>query len=148
MTKAFPDLKATTPNTWGVGDFVIAEGSASRAPTRAAFIGIQPTKKSINLHGLDIIQFKDGKVVKGTTLRQRRRDDDAARPHAAARRREAGEARGCAREAGDARGCAREAGDARGCAREAGDAGGCAREAGDAARLRPRRSSRAQLSLR
>ncbi len=64
MTTAFPDVKATTQNAWGVGDFVIAEGTLS-GTHKAAFFGIQPTKKQINLHGLDIIQFKDGKIVSG-----------------------------------------------------------------------------------
>ncbi|HSO30887.1 MAG TPA: nuclear transport factor 2 family protein [Labilithrix sp.] len=64
MTTAFPDIKATTQNAWGVGDFVIAEGTLS-GTHKAAFFGIQPTKKQINLHGLDIIQFKDGKIVSG-----------------------------------------------------------------------------------
>ena len=64
MTTAFPDVKATTANAWGVGDFVIAEGTLS-GTHKAAFFGIQPTKKQINLHGLDIIQFKDGKVISG-----------------------------------------------------------------------------------
>ena len=64
MTTAFPDVKATTTNAWGVGDFVIAEGTLS-GTHKAAFFGIQPTKKQINLHGLDIIQFKDGKVISG-----------------------------------------------------------------------------------
>ena len=67
MIKAFPDVKATTANVWGVGDFVIAEGSMT-GTHKGAFFGIQPTKKQINLHGLDIIQFnKDGKVVSGTS---------------------------------------------------------------------------------
>jgi steroid delta-isomerase-like uncharacterized protein len=64
MTTAFPDVKATTQNAWGVGDFVVAEGTIT-GTHKAAFFGIQPTKKQINLHGLDIIQFKDGKIVSG-----------------------------------------------------------------------------------
>ena len=64
MTTAFPDVKATTQNAWGAGDFVIAEGTLS-GTHKAAFFGIQPTKKQINLHGLDVIQFKDGKIVSG-----------------------------------------------------------------------------------
>lgn len=64
MTKAFPDVKVDNTNVWGIGDFVIAEGTMS-GTHKGAFMGIQPTKKSINLHGIDIVQFKDGKVVKG-----------------------------------------------------------------------------------
>jgi steroid delta-isomerase-like uncharacterized protein len=66
MTTAFPDVKTATTNAWGVGDFVIAEGNIT-GTHKAAFFGLQPTKKQINLHGLDVIQFKDGKVVKGTS---------------------------------------------------------------------------------
>lgn len=64
MTKAFPDVKATTQNAWGIGDFVIAEGTLS-GTHKGPFFGLQPTKKQMNVHGLDIIQFKDGKVVSG-----------------------------------------------------------------------------------
>jgi steroid delta-isomerase-like uncharacterized protein len=67
MTKAFPDLKATNANVWGIGDFVIAEGSMT-GTHKGALMGIQPTKKQVNMHALDVIQFnKDGKVVKGTS---------------------------------------------------------------------------------
>ncbi len=64
MTKAFPDAKSTTVNAWGVGDFVIAETTMS-GTHKGAFFGIQPTKKTVNLHNVDIMQFKDGKVAKG-----------------------------------------------------------------------------------
>jgi steroid delta-isomerase-like uncharacterized protein len=67
MTKAFPDVKSTTTNIWGFGDFVVAEGTLS-GTQKGAFMGIQPTKKQVNLHGLDIIQFnKEGKVIRGTS---------------------------------------------------------------------------------
>jgi predicted ester cyclase len=67
MVKAFPDLKATNTNVWGVGDFVIAEG-AMTGTHKGVLMGIQPTKKQVNLHGLDVIQFnKEGKIVKGTS---------------------------------------------------------------------------------
>jgi steroid delta-isomerase-like uncharacterized protein len=67
ITKAFPDLKANHVNTWGIGDFVIAEGTMT-GTHKGAFMGIQPTKKSINMHGLDIAQFnKDGKLIKGAS---------------------------------------------------------------------------------
>jgi steroid delta-isomerase-like uncharacterized protein len=67
MTKAFPDVKSATTNIWGFGDFVVAEGTLS-GTQKGAFMGIQPTKKQVNLHGLDIIQFnKEGKVIRGTS---------------------------------------------------------------------------------
>jgi steroid delta-isomerase-like uncharacterized protein len=64
MTTAFPDVKSTTTNAWGVGDVVIAEGTLS-GTQKGAFFGIPATKKPINLHGVDIMQFKDGKIVAG-----------------------------------------------------------------------------------
>ncbi len=64
MTTAFPDVKGTIDNVWGAGDFVIAEGTMT-GTHKAAFFGIQPTKKQIHLHGLDIMQFKNGKIISG-----------------------------------------------------------------------------------
>ncbi len=64
MTTAFPDVKSTTTNAWGVGDVVIAEGTLS-GTQKGAFFGIPATKKPINLHGVDIMQFKDGKIIAG-----------------------------------------------------------------------------------
>jgi steroid delta-isomerase-like uncharacterized protein len=64
MTKAFPDAKSTSTHAWGVADFVISEGTFS-GTHKGALFGIQPTKKSVNMHGVDIMQFKDGKVIKG-----------------------------------------------------------------------------------
>jgi steroid delta-isomerase-like uncharacterized protein len=64
MTTAFPDVKSTTTNAWGVGDVVIAEGTLT-GTQKGAFFGIPATKKPINLHGVDIMQFKDGKIVAG-----------------------------------------------------------------------------------
>jgi steroid delta-isomerase-like uncharacterized protein len=66
MTKAFPDVKLDGTNVWGIGDFVIAENTMT-GTHKGAFMGIQPTKKSVNLHSIDIIQMKDGKAIKGWT---------------------------------------------------------------------------------
>jgi len=64
MTTAFPDVKATTQNAWGIGDVVIAEGTIT-GTQKGAFFGIPATKKPVSLHGVDIMQFKDGKIVSG-----------------------------------------------------------------------------------
>ena len=64
MTKAFPDGKSTTTNAWGVADFVIVEETFT-GTQKGALMGIPAKNKPVTLHGLDIIQFKDGKVVKG-----------------------------------------------------------------------------------
>lgn len=67
VTKAFPDMKVTTTNAWGVGDYVITEAT-NTGTQKGAFMGIPATKKAVNLHQIDIVQFsKDGKIVKGTT---------------------------------------------------------------------------------
>ncbi|AKU93900.1 hypothetical protein AKJ09_00564 [Labilithrix luteola] len=62
--KAFPDAKTDTMNAWAIGDFVIVEGTFS-GTHQGAFAGIPPTKKSLHVHGIDILQFDDGKIVKG-----------------------------------------------------------------------------------
>jgi steroid delta-isomerase-like uncharacterized protein len=64
MTTAFPDVKATTQNAWGIGDVVIAEGTIT-GTQKGAFFGIPATKKPVSLHGVDIMQFKDGKIISG-----------------------------------------------------------------------------------
>jgi steroid delta-isomerase-like uncharacterized protein len=64
MTTAFPDGKMQAVNVWGIGDYVIAEGTMS-GTHKGALGPIQPTKKSVTFHGVDIMQFKDGKIVKG-----------------------------------------------------------------------------------
>lgn len=65
MLKAFPDAKATQTNAWAVGDFVISEGTFEGTHKGNLFGVIPPTNKKVNMHGLDIVQYKDGKVVKG-----------------------------------------------------------------------------------
>ena len=62
---AFPDLKATTTNAWGVEDFAIAEMTFTGTP-KAPIMGLtSQTKKPVALHLVDIVQTKDGKIVKG-----------------------------------------------------------------------------------
>ena len=64
MLKAFPDGKVATTNSWGIGEYVIHEGNFT-GTHKGPLFGIQPTKKTVNMHGLDIYQVKDGKVLKG-----------------------------------------------------------------------------------
>lgn len=64
MTTAFPDVKTTNANMIAVGDYVISEGAIT-GTHKGPMMGIQPTKKTVNMHGIDIIQFKDGKMVHG-----------------------------------------------------------------------------------
>jgi ketosteroid isomerase-like protein len=65
ITTAFPDVKITDAKTWAVGDYVIMESAMQGTHKGVLFGTIQPTKKSVNLHGIDIIQYKDGKAVHG-----------------------------------------------------------------------------------
>jgi steroid delta-isomerase-like uncharacterized protein len=64
MTTAFPDMKSTTHNSWGFGDFVVAESSWT-GTHKGSFFGMPATKKTVTSKSLDIMQFKDGKMVKG-----------------------------------------------------------------------------------
>ena len=64
MTTAFPDSKSTTHNAWGIGDLVVAESSWT-GTHKGSFFGMPATKKTVTSKGLDIMQFKDGKMVKG-----------------------------------------------------------------------------------
>ncbi|HEY8076178.1 MAG TPA: ester cyclase [Labilithrix sp.] len=62
---AFPDGKVTDAKVWAVGDYVINESTFSGTHKGVLFGAIQPTKKQVTLHGIDIIQYKDGKAVHG-----------------------------------------------------------------------------------
>jgi len=65
MTTAFPDVKITDAKSWAVGDYVVMESALTGTHKGVLFGTIQPTKKSVNMHGVDIIQYKDGKAVHG-----------------------------------------------------------------------------------
>jgi steroid delta-isomerase-like uncharacterized protein len=68
MTKAFPDIKSTVSNAWGVEDYVIDEYTMT-GTQKGAITGpsgtIPATGKQVNLHGVEILQFKDGKMTHG-----------------------------------------------------------------------------------
>lgn len=67
FTAAFPDGKLKTLNAWGVGDYVIEEGTYSGTNTGPLY-GTPATKKSMTLHELNIIQLdKDDKILKAVT---------------------------------------------------------------------------------
>ncbi len=67
FTKAIPDIKNTVANATGVEDFVIVESNIT-GTHKGQFGPFAATKKPINLHGIDVFQLKDGKVVKGWTF--------------------------------------------------------------------------------
>lgn len=64
MTTAFPDTKVTVLNAWAFGDHVVVEMSMT-GTNKGPFMGMPATKKTINVKGVDVQQFKDGKMVKG-----------------------------------------------------------------------------------
>ena len=66
FTKAFPDGKSTVTAGYGAGDFVVHE-STFIGTQKGALGPIPATKKPVQIHSVDILQFKDGKVVKGAT---------------------------------------------------------------------------------
>ncbi|WP_394826347.1 ester cyclase [Pendulispora albinea] len=64
FVKTFPDAKSDQTAAFGVGDFVIQE--TSFVGTQKGALGpIKATNKQVNLHSVDVIQFKDGKITKG-----------------------------------------------------------------------------------
>ena len=88
VTKAIPDLKMNC-TTWAVDDFIVEECAMSgtnKGPFVAPGMTMPATNKPLNLHGVDVIQLKDGKAVSGIELRQRHGDGHAARSHEGATR--------------------------------------------------------------
>jgi steroid delta-isomerase-like uncharacterized protein len=66
ITKALPDLKTPATTSMGVEDFAILEYNMTG--TQKGPMGpIPATKKPVSVHGIDIFQLKDGKVVRGWT---------------------------------------------------------------------------------
>jgi predicted ester cyclase len=62
--KAFPDAKMNVKNSWAFGDFVVTETQMTGTNTGPLF-GKPATKKTVALDSVDIVQLKDGKMVKG-----------------------------------------------------------------------------------
>lgn len=65
LSVAFPDYKSTTSSMIAVGDWVIVETSFS-GTHKAPFFGAPPTKKTVASKQAQVMQFKDGKLVRGT----------------------------------------------------------------------------------
>lgn len=64
--KALPDFHQPITNQWAIGDTVITEGT-TEGTLKGALGPVRPTGKPISLHFLDVLQFKDGKLVRGAT---------------------------------------------------------------------------------
>jgi steroid delta-isomerase-like uncharacterized protein len=69
FTKAFPGMKNTESNVFGVEDFTVNEYQMDATQKAALNLGpgmtIPNTKKTISTHTLEVLQWKDGKVIKG-----------------------------------------------------------------------------------
>lgn len=66
FTTAFPDAKFEVQKTVGVGDYAIVE-SILKGTHKGALGSIQPTKKPIAIHIVDVMKIKDGKIAKAST---------------------------------------------------------------------------------
>lgn len=66
FTTAFPDAKFEISKALGIGDYAIVE-SVLKATHKGPLGTIQPTKKPIAIHVVDIFKIKDGKVARAWT---------------------------------------------------------------------------------
>ncbi len=66
FTTAFPDAKFETTKALGIGEYAIVE-SVLKGTHKGALGTIQPTKKPIAIHLVDIFKIKDGKVARAWT---------------------------------------------------------------------------------
>jgi steroid delta-isomerase-like uncharacterized protein len=68
FTKAFPDIKSSLSNAWGIGDFVVDE-YVTTGTQKGALVGpsgtLPATGKKVEIHGAEVLLLKDGKMVKG-----------------------------------------------------------------------------------
>jgi uncharacterized protein (TIGR02246 family) len=64
--KALPDFHQPLTGQWAIGDTLITEGT-TEGTLKGALGPIRPTGKPVSVHFLDIVQFKEGKFVRGVT---------------------------------------------------------------------------------
>jgi steroid delta-isomerase-like uncharacterized protein len=62
LRSAFPDIKITVEDCFGVGDKVVARWSAEMRHTGSS-LGIQPTGAAVKVTGATIVRFLDGKAI-------------------------------------------------------------------------------------
>lgn len=62
MRKGWPDMKWKYNDIWADGDYVIGHYSMTGTNT-GPMMGMPPTNKPINVSGVDIVKFKDGKAI-------------------------------------------------------------------------------------
>ncbi len=73
-------------STWGVEDYLIEECATTgtnKGPIVAPGFKLPATNKAVNMHGVDVMQIKDGKAVKGISYGNGMEIDDPARSHQA-----------------------------------------------------------------
>jgi steroid delta-isomerase-like uncharacterized protein len=63
LTTAFPDMRTNVANVWGIEDFVILERRWT-GTQKGPFLGNRGTKKTASTSSAEIVQLKDGKVVR------------------------------------------------------------------------------------
>jgi len=66
FTTAFPDAKFEVTRALAIGDYAIVE-STLKATQKGVLGSIQPTKKPIAVHLVDIFKMKDGKIARAWT---------------------------------------------------------------------------------
>jgi steroid delta-isomerase-like uncharacterized protein len=66
FTTAFPDAKFEVTRALGIGDYAIVE-STLKATHKGALGTIQPTKRPIAVHLVDVFKMKDGKIARAWT---------------------------------------------------------------------------------
>jgi steroid delta-isomerase-like uncharacterized protein len=64
MSRAVPDLKGSTANVLGVEDYTVAEIEMT-GTQKGAMGPLRASNKPIDIHGLEIVQWKDGKTTHG-----------------------------------------------------------------------------------
>jgi hypothetical protein len=66
FSTAFPRAGSSTLNAWGIGAFVIEEGSYSGVHS-GPYKNIPPTSRPLTIYELNIVQFENGKIANGVT---------------------------------------------------------------------------------
>lgn len=66
FSTAFPEVTSSTVNAWGVGSFVIEEGTFSGVQ-KGPYMNVPPTSQMAVLYELNIVELSGGKIKKGTT---------------------------------------------------------------------------------
>jgi len=66
-SKALPDMNTTVENAWGFAPNIVVAKFTFGGTMKGPIGPFKPTNKPITIHGLDVDEFKDGKMAKGTT---------------------------------------------------------------------------------